>query len=141
MRFIHDQQTAPTGTRFGMQKFFKRAQQLRLVHIVGINIEMIGSDANDILAVELGGDDIGGGQTRLVDRCHQMADQSGLAGTDVAGDDDKPFALCQTIAQIGQCLAVRQALEIIMRIRGQLKRPAIQSIKCVIHARISDHRR
>ena len=141
MRFIHDQQTASTGTRFSVQKFFNCAQQLRLVHIVRIDIKVIGSNAHDILAVELGGNNIGSGQSRLVDRCHQVANQRGLARANVAGDDDKPFALCQTIAEIRQGLAVRQALEIIMWVRGQLERPAVQSIKCIIHARISDHQR
>ncbi len=141
LRFINDQQTAAPGTRFGVEKFFNRAEQLRLVHMVGIDIEMIGCDADDILAVELGRDDIRGGQTRLVDRRHQMADQRGLASTDITGDHDKPLALCQAVAKIGQGLAMRQALEIIMRIGGQLKRPTVQSIKCIIHTRISDHQR
>jgi len=83
-----------------MQEFFKRAQQLRLVHMIGIDVEMIGRDAHDILAVELRGDDIRSGQTRLVYGGHQMTDQRSLAGADIAGDDDEAFTLRQAIAKI-----------------------------------------
>ena len=108
-----------------MQKFFNGTEQLRLVHMVGIDVEMIGRDAHDILAVQLGGNDIGGSQTRLVDRRHQMADQRGFTRADITGDDNEAFTLREAIAEIGQSLAMRQAFEIEMRIRSQLKGPTV----------------
>ena len=61
LRFVDDQQATATSPRFGMKKFLDCAQQLSLVHMIGIDVEVIGGDAHDILAVQLRGHDFASG--------------------------------------------------------------------------------
>ena len=133
LRFIDDQQAAPTGAGFLVEEAFDRAQRRRLVMAFDQQAESLRHDMHQLFAVELAGDDLGGGQPGRIDSRHQMRDQRGFARADFAGDDDKAFALRQTIAQIGQRLAVRQAFEIESRIRRQLERSAFQPIEIIEH--------
>ena len=74
-----------------------------------------------VQAIKLAGDNGRRCQAGLVHTLHQMADERRFARTDFAGDDNEAFALSKTIAQIGQCLAMRRAFKIELRVRRKLK--------------------
>jgi phosphopantothenate synthetase len=84
-------------------------------------------------AIQLAGDNGRSSQPRLVDALHQMANQSRFTCADLAGNYDKALALRQTVPQIRQRLAVRRALEIILRIGRQLERSSGQAVIFVVH--------
>ena len=95
--------------------------------------EALRDDVDDLLLVELAGDDLRHGQLLRVDRAHQVRDQRRLARADLAGDDDEAFALGEAVAEVGQRLAVRDAAEIERRIGRELEGLSRQAVEIVEH--------
>ena len=133
LRFVDDQQAAPTGARFLVQKALDRAQCRRLVMPFDQQTEGLRHDMDQLFAIELAGHHLRGGKPGRIDGRHQMRDESRFACANLASNDDKAFALRQAIAQIGQRLAMRQAFEIESRIGCQLERTALQPIEIIEH--------
>ena len=67
--------------------------------------------AEDIIAFDLGRNELDYGHPRRIEPLHEQADQRGFAGADFAGHDDEAFCLLQAIAQIRHRLFVRAAFE------------------------------
>ena len=75
----------------------------------------------DRVAFDLRRGEPNGGQSRPVDRRHEMLDERRLARADIAGDDDEALALRQAEAEIRHRLLVRAAFEVEARVGCQLK--------------------
>ncbi len=116
-----------------MQEILDRLQRRSLVEPARIDAKAFRSHLHQIKRIELAGNNRRRGQANLVDRLHQVADQCRLARSNFTGDDNEAFTLRKAIAEIGQRLTVRSALEIIMRIGSQLERAPGQAIILVVH--------
>jgi hypothetical protein len=124
-----------------MEIAFDLLQGRRLGEAFRRQAEALRGKTQHVVAFDLGRHDLDRRQPQRVDRLHQMPHQRRLASANVAGDDDETFTLRQAIAQIGQRLAMGGALEIIMRVRRQLERAALQSIKLFVHIFVSTRSR
>ena len=133
LRLVHYQQAAPALPRFCVKEILQPAQHLALRLARHGKAEAFRHHAKQIMTLDLGRHDGRGGQPPWVDRFHEMTHQRGLARTDLASNDDEPFALRQPIAQIAQRLAMRGAFEIKARIGRQLERASAQFIELIIH--------
>ena len=140
LAFINHQQAATACTRLVMQKSLDGAQHGgfiarggRRAALPALQSKGQSHAAHHILAREAAGDDLRRRQPRTVYGGHQMRDQRRFARADLAGDGDKALALRQAIAEVGQRLAVRQALKIKRGVWGQLKRPATETIEIIKH--------
>ncbi len=133
LRLVDDQQGTPPGARGGMQAALDPGEQLGLGHAVGIEVEPVRHHAQQVVGLDLGRGDADGEQALAIDRRHQMADERGLAGADLAGDDDEALTLRQAITKIGHRLFVRRRVEPETRIWRQLERSAAQSVMFVVH--------
>ena len=121
LRLIHHQKAAATAARFGMQEILDALQRRGLVQPACVDAEGFRRHMDHIQAIKLAGNNGCRCQAGLVHTLHQMADKRRFACADFAGDDNEAFALCKTIAKIGQCLAMRRAFKIELRVRRKLK--------------------
>ncbi|QYU70774.1 hypothetical protein J4558_11955 [Leptolyngbya sp. 15MV] len=84
-------------------------------------------------AIEVAGHDLADGDRVTVDTLGEVRDERRLARPHLAGDDDEPLRLREAISQIRQCLAVRSALEIELRVGRELEGASGQAIEVVEH--------
>jgi hypothetical protein len=67
----------------------------------------------------------------------QAAHDRSLARPDLAGDDDEPLVLVQTVLEVGEGSLVAPAAEIEGRVRIQLERLAGQAEKGFVHRQVT----
>jgi len=133
LRLVDDQQAAAAGARFFVQETLDRAQRGGLVVPVDDQAERVRDDVDDLLAVELAGHDLRRGEARRIDRRHEVRDERRLARADLAGDDHEALALREAIAEVGQRLAVRLALEIECGVGCELEGSSLKPVEVVEH--------
>ena len=109
------------------------AERAGLVVPLDVEPEALRHDVDDLVLVELAGDDLADRQPLGVDRAHEVRHEGGLARADLAGDDDEAFALRKAVAKVRQRLAVRDAAEIERRIGRELEGLSGQAIEIVEH--------
>ena len=73
-----------------------------LVRQFGLHAEeRAGDHPQHVVGIELRADDLLGDQVARRERAQQVADQCGLAGTHVAGDDDEALGLMHAVVEVG----------------------------------------
>ena len=72
----------------------------------------LATDAQQVVGLELRADDLRGHDGLAIELLEQRAHQRGLAGADLAGDDDEALALVDAVLQVRQRAAVALAAEV-----------------------------
>ena len=75
LRFIDDQQAAPTGACLVVEEALDRAERGGLVMPLDHQAEGLGDDMDHFLAIKPAGDDLRGGEPGRVNRCHEVRDE------------------------------------------------------------------
>src|SRR5215469_3511293 len=109
------------------------AEQGGLVDAAGVDAEGGGDHAQRVVGLDLGGDELGGEELGGIELGEEMADEGGLAGADLAGDDDEALALVQAVLQIGDSLLMAGGAKEEARVGAELERLAAQLVEVVIH--------
>jgi len=133
LRLVDDQQGPPPRALIPLQLQLDRVEKPGLFHLMGVDAEPLGDEAQHVVALDLGGDEADRIETLPVDAGHEMADQGRLARADLAGHDDEALALGEAVAEIGHGLPVRATVEPEARVGGQLKRLPVQAVMIGVH--------
>ena len=133
LRLVDHQQAAATVTRFLVQEGLDRTQCARLVLSGDVETETLRDEMDKLRSVQIAGHDLADRHLLGIDLAHQVRDHRRLARSDLAGDDDEALALRHPVAEIAQRLAVRDALEIEIRVRRQLEGSARETVILVEH--------
>ena len=124
MRLVNDEQGASAlGSKRG-QESLETGDEMRLGSAGRRNSKGHQNGLQQLARFELGAYDLRCNHLLRVQAFQQGAHECGLAGTDLAGDNDETFPLMRAKLQVGQGVAVAPTVEIERRIRIQLKRRA-----------------
>jgi hypothetical protein len=110
--FVDDQQTALAFADLGDEEGLERHQQVGLGNIFHAHPECCANHAQGVFGVELGADQIGSRDRVGVHAVEQAPHDGGLAGADLAGDDDEAFVAQQAVLQVGLGAPVLLAAEV-----------------------------
>ena len=133
LRLIHDEQAALAPGCRRHEEGFQRHQQIGLARTLGAHAEGGGDHRKNVFGIELGADQVRRLHTLGVKAFQQVAHDGGLAGADIAGDDDEAFVLVHAVLEVGHGAAMLLAAEIELRIGIELERLAGQAIEGLIH--------
>jgi len=97
------------SARRAAEEDLKVAQQGRLRQTVVRQPEGGADQPQQVVRLHLRGDELRGDHLLPVQLAEQVAREHGLAGADVAGDDDEPLSLLQPVAQVGHRALVELA--------------------------------
>ena len=112
LHLVHHQQAAPPGGTLIARHALEATQQRRLVGAAIVGHAEIGHrEAQQVVAGDPRGDDARHHVAVPVELRPELLDQRGLAGADLAGDDDEAFLLRQTIDQVRDRAAVAARAE------------------------------
>jgi hypothetical protein len=100
LRLVDHQQGALALARGHGEKILEVFQQRRLGQAFVLQAERGGDAAQGVFGVELGRHQLRRDQVLRVELAEQVAHQRGLAGADLAGDDDEALAQRQAVVQI-----------------------------------------
>ena len=109
-------------------------QQVRLLDVLRAQAERRCHQAQRVFRVELRADEVAGDHLLRVELVEQAAHDRGLAGADVAGDDDESFVLVQAVLEVGHGAPVLPAAEVERRVRIELEGLARESVEGFVHA-------
>ena len=135
LRFVDHEQRAFLFHCALAEEGLQRREQHGLVERLHRQPERHGDRAQHVLGVELRADELRCDDLRWIELLEQAAHDRRLAGADIAGDDDEPFALVQTVLEIGEGALVAAAAEVERRIGIELERLAGQPEKGFVHRR------
>ena len=140
LRFVNDQQRALARRGDRHEVGLDRQQQAGLVEVAAGHAKSGGDHAQHVVGVDLGADDVGGDHAFGVELLKQAAHDGGLAGTDLAGDDDEAFALVQAVLEVGHRPPVAATTVEEGGIGVELEGLAAEFEECFVH-RVSDQNR
>ena len=133
LRLVDDQQRSLVLLEQHQQEGFDRGQQARLVFLRHANAEGLGDRTQQVVSVELRADDLRGDDRLDVELLEQRAHQCGLAGADLARDDQEALALVHAVLQIRKRARVPLAAEVEGRVGAELERLAGKAVEVFVH--------
>lgn len=133
LRLVDDEQAALALGDLVDEEGLQRHQQLGLGRILDAHTEGRADHAQRVFGIELGRHDIADDDIAAVQAVQQPTQQRGLAGTDLAGDDDETVIAQHAIVKVGLGPAVLLATEVEVGIRAELEGLAAQPVKGFIH--------
>src|SRR5690606_20192851 len=99
-----------------------------------VQAEGLRRQAQEIVGIDLGGDDLARDDVALLDAAQQAANEGGLAGAHLARDDDEALLLVQPVLEESASAAVPPAAEEEVGIRCQLERSRREAEELLVHA-------
>ena len=87
--------------------------------------------------MHLGSDDMRADDVLFRQKLKQRTHEHGLAGTDIAGNDDESLALSNAVAQIGKRALVPAAAEKKARVRAQAEWLGLEVVESLVHLKMS----
>ena len=106
---------------------------MRLVHRPDGKPEGGTDRAQHVVRVELGAHELDGDDFRGIELFEEAADNRGLAGSDLTGDDDEALALVHAILQVGERPLVAATAVEERRVGVELEGLARQPVEGFVH--------
>ncbi len=120
--------------KIGQQEGLDRGEEVRLVVLRDADAEGLGHRAQQVVGLELRADDLRGDDHLRVEFLQQRAHERGLAGADLAGDDEEALALVDAVLQVRVRALVPLAAEVEGRVGTELEGLARQAVEVFVHA-------
>ncbi len=136
LAFVDEQQRSLALLMDTEQEGFEAPQERRLVGALLSDAEGRGDHAQHVVGVELGIGDLRRDEFAAVELLQEVLDDGGLAGPDIAGDDDESLALTETIGQVCHRLGMSRAAEEEARIRHELEGQPDEFVEIRIHREV-----
>ena len=119
LRFVHDKQRPAALALGGVEEVLQPKQDAALVGRQVLEPESGGDHAQQVMARQAGGDDMGGDDLAGIYGGDQALDQGGLARADIARDDDEAFASLQPVGEMRPGLGMNAPFKIDSLVRLQ----------------------
>lgn len=133
LRLVHHQQRALALTRGRGEKILQILQQCGFGQAFVLQAERRGHATQGVLRIQLGRHQLRRHQIVGLELTEQVTYQRGLAGTDLAGDDDESLAQRQAVIQVGHRPLVALGAEEKSRIGIELERFGAKAVIVFVH--------
>ena len=131
VRLVHDQHRGAADAGPLQQHVVQGEQDFGLGEAVAPQIQIVGQHLEELLhgqtRIEQGGE----GDLLRVEKVAQALQHGGLAGADLAGEDDEALAALHAIDQVGQRFFVLRAPEQERRVRAHVERILVKPKKAL----------